>query len=328
MPSSYIYLKLLIIFFFCNSVNCQEKPECPHVLNFVAQYVKLINMVPREIVPLARFCSNDTFTSYYNHSIQEYYNAVNDPTCLFHIHKLNVIGVLFDGLEEIWNKAQCQDCLDNQNDTLQFFTISDQLDTCIEQNNPPCIACASNYSMVQDYYETMNKQRRGKLCLDIEDQMNQTRHAWSAKYKCCKDKQRSKMFFIVFASIFSSIPLLFYTIMYFIARRKEAMEELARVPLLDSNDSSRLDQNNVSSSEANENDAVNETTQACSSNSLGTENKNLVLRNDKLNNLDHAHVREDELINLCDEQPTSNIKLSFGDDDDVSLLKMEGFTKK
>lgn len=303
--------------------------------------MRLLKIIPGNIVPLSRYCSNNNFTLFYNRSVEDYHEALNNPKCHFHLHKLNIIETLFLHLNEIWNQARCQDCVNNKNDTQQFFELSDQLDHCIKNNtygnDSPCLVCASFYSQVQDYYEAMHKQRQGKICLDIEDQMNQTRHGWSAKYKCCADKKRSQKLFISFASLFSSLPLVFYVILYYITRRKEAREELVRTPLLDDNAGSICsNQECASASDANTNDIMNnQSDQAPKASSSQTHgNKNILYSEyEKLNNLDHSHVREAKLINLNDEAETTNssvnvdkiLQLPF-EDDDVSILKGQGVT--
>lgn len=309
------------------SVNCKEKPECMQVENFVSHYRRLLSIIPQNIVPQSRYCSHENFTLFHNKAVGEYNEAIINETCHFHLHKLNVIGMLFNQMQDIWNTANCQDCVDNQNDTIMFFELSEELNSCIQSHHEsPCLACAYNYTAVQDKYESMNKQRRGKLCFDIDDQMNQTRHAWSATFNCCKDKQRSQKLFITFASIFSSLPLVFYAAMYFMARRKEKWEELTRVPLLDDNDL----RHSASLPEVNENHSITTVVDQEPSSSSSFQNRN-VLQNDKLNNLDRAHVREGKLINLHDEPvPVNsnnyidkNLNKSTEVDDDVSILAGE-----
>ncbi|XP_053698367.1 uncharacterized protein LOC128745346 [Sabethes cyaneus] len=328
-----IYYKILAIGFYIVFVRCTEFPECMPVLNFVSHYTKLLDIIPRNIVPISSYCSNDTFTSFYERSVSEYQQALSDHKCHFHLHKLNVIEMLFNQMQEIWTNAHCQDCIDNKNDTQEFFELTNQLSICVNNSiahkESPCTACATNYSLVQDHYETTNKQRRGKLCFDIEDQMNQTRHDWSAQYNCCADKQRSQKLFISFATIFSSLPLIFYVIMYLITQRKATREELARVPLLDTNSDS-CNQIETSTQKENENNKIiNQTDQEpTASSSHAFTNKNISYsENEKINNLGHSHVREGHLITLDAETANASInkdkgsKLSPEANDDFNFSK-------
>lgn len=238
-------------------------------------------------------------------------------------NRLNVFQALYDQMTSIWDAAYCQDCLSNKNDTTEFFDYYDELQMCTKLYTNPCDVCAGNYSLMQVYYEGLVQNRKGLICFDIEDRMNQTRYAWSAIYNCCKGKQHSQTAFIWFASGISSLPVIFYVMMYLITCRKEARERAA-APLL--NDQS------VAGTVVEERDEP----QACSSSNPpqlhDNENEDdqySVGVEPKLNNLDKAAgVRESKLIDLYNEssenlnsdQNLKSLPTKHDEDDDVSIL--------
>ncbi|XP_058817880.1 uncharacterized protein LOC131681185 [Topomyia yanbarensis] len=339
-------LKLLMAFagfsgiFIC--ANGQELIECNNITKFMKEYTKMLDMIPREIIPVSKFCSNSTFVQHYSDATKTFQMATHDKSCHLHRNRLDILQMIFDQMNSIWGVARCQDCLDNQNDTENFFRLSDQLYDCIS-NSPlnPCEACASNYSLVQGHYEGISKSRKQQICFDIEDQMNQTRHAWSAKYNCCKDKQYSQKVFIMFASAISCLPVMFYAALYMFTLRKEAREEIARVPLLDEPEPEANTTGDAALQSSSHDDLIigeADDEPLASASSAFVPKYAAIQDNDetKLNNLDLKQVRESRLIDLASEVDDADSSYEYNLDakppttlldDDVSILGVPSESK-
>lgn len=208
--------------------------NCNQIENFAGLFEKFFKQVPLYVYPAFTICSNESITRFYWEAMDVWQNATQDHICQVmnfeRRSKTNPAQMLHDQLASFWDEANCQDCHDRRNETAEFFQAFDGLDGCIKQETnqslSPCGPCADTYQKVQTMYEGLVKGHKASICFDIEDRMNQTRHRWSAEFNCCKNKQHSKTTFIGAASAFCSIPLVFYAVMYFVTRRKEAIEAL------------------------------------------------------------------------------------------------------
>lgn len=320
-----IFLACLVFFYHQGIVSSSDPDvhDCQLINDFVGKYTRLVTMIPLNIIPLFKLCSNTIASDYYYVAVEDFNQAKHDPRCNlnFNQNRLNVVQMLYDHMISIWEAANCQDCISNKNETDAFFELSDDLDACIKKYDPnPCDACAGNYSTVQSYYEAGAKIRKGSVCFDIEDRMNQTRHDWSARYNCCKDKRHSTRNFVWIASTISSLPVLFYVFMYVVTRRMEARERACSAPLLDDQHGSEAEEPQPSSSSTRL-DAYEE------KNDEEIED----FYEPKLNNLGVSQrVRESKLIDVTSDDTDSTINYNLihsskleqigDDDDDVSIL--------
>ncbi|XP_058443803.1 uncharacterized protein LOC131425722 [Malaya genurostris] len=335
-------LKIVILCLGCfgslDFANSKVIIECNNITRFVREYTEFLKIIPQKMLPVARFCSNNTSIDYYMEATKAFEKAVHDRTCHFHINRLNIIQKLYDQMNSIWQEAHCQNCVDNLNRTNEFHFLTDQLNACIATYPlNPCDPCASNYSSVQNLYAGLKKYSGDQLCFDIEDQMNLTRHDWSAKYNCCKDKKHSQQYFIVFASVFSCLPVLFYVAMYWITLRKEAREEVARVPLLDDSLGSNVTANATMRNSTNIDELIVDNGEICHERA-GPSSKHSTHSEDsefhdkcetKLNNLDSTKLREGNLIDVDSKEGGLESSFEYNIDkkrsspaldDDVSLL--------
>lgn len=238
-----LILHFLVSFVLLASPSLAKKPHphpippygnCNPIDAFAGQFERFFKQVPLYVYPAFTICSNESITKFYAGAMSDWEIAIADHVCQVknfqRRSKSNPAVMMHDQLVSFWTTANCQDCLDRRNQTKEFFQIFDGLDKCIEQETgqslSPCGPCADTYQQVQTMYEALAKGHKDTLCFDIEDRMNQTRHRWSAEFNCCKNKQHSKTTFVGAASAFCSIPLVFYAIMFFVTRRKEAIEEL------------------------------------------------------------------------------------------------------
>lgn len=238
-----LILKFAFCFILLASPSLAKKPHphpippqgnCNQIEHFAGLFERFFKQVPLYVYPAFTICSNESITHFYWEAVDVWENATQDHICQVmnfeRRSKTNPAQMMHDRLVSFWNEANCQDCHDRRNETVEFFQAFDGLDGCIKKETDeslsPCGPCADTYQKVQTMYEGLVKGRKDTICFDIEDRMNQTRHRWSAEFNCCKNKQHSKTTFIGAASAFCSIPLVFYVIMFFVVRRKEAIEEL------------------------------------------------------------------------------------------------------
>lgn len=231
------------IFFFVFVLLCEtwaKHLNCPQVSNFLTSYVDLLLRIENRIAPVNEFCSDKVATELYTNATYWFNNATHNATCReknLDKNRLNIVQLMYDQMSNIWETAHCQDCKDHANETTRFKELSDQLDSCIhnhtKESESICTLCADDYNDVQHVYGEILNSRKGSICFDIEDSMNQTRYKWSATYKCCKDKRHSQTAFISFASAICMCPLIFYAIMYFTTIRREANAQAACSPLVD-----------------------------------------------------------------------------------------------
>lgn len=278
--------------------------------------------MPLETYPVNNFCSSPNTTLHYSQAVEWFQYATTNKTCDldFNQNRLNIIQRLFDQMSSIWDDAHCADCVTNKNDTAHFMELYEYQLSCTKLHPDPCEVCSEFYSELQLYYESLDKSRKGIVCFDIEDRMNQTRHAWSAKFNCCKGKQHSKKAFIGYASAISCLPVIFYLAMYFITRAKENRERAA-APLLNDEavEENEEEQPHASTSypRQSQEDQVDDPKGS----------QPFVEEEPKINNLNIVSgVREDRLIEFNDSDSKSNyskkdlqLPADTGDDD-VSLL--------
>uniref|UniRef100_A0A1Q3FJN8 Osteopetrosis-associated transmembrane protein 1 n=1 Tax=Culex tarsalis TaxID=7177 RepID=A0A1Q3FJN8_CULTA len=210
--------------------------NCDAVFKFEGQFEKIVALIPFHVYPVYTICTNVQFTKEYQTAMELYAKAAADPVCVqmnFKRSKVNLIDMMHDQLVALWTTANCQDCLDRANQTRDFFANFDALDKCLVKHlHSPCDPCADSYSSIQGQYEALVKDHKDTLCVDVEDRMNQTRHRWSAEFNCARNRQHSTTTFVVIASVFCSLPVVFYVVMYVVTRAREARER-RREPLLD-----------------------------------------------------------------------------------------------
>uniref|UniRef100_A0A8D8CE17 Osteopetrosis-associated transmembrane protein 1 n=1 Tax=Culex pipiens TaxID=7175 RepID=A0A8D8CE17_CULPI len=230
---STLYAALLVPF-----VIADDLPpyNCDAVFKFEGQFEKIVALIPYHVYPIYTLCTNVQFAKEYRAAMELYEQAASDPVCArmnFKRSRVNLIDMMHDQLVSLWSTANCQDCLDRANETREFLANFDELDKCLTKHLlSPCDPCAESYGAIQGQYEGLVRGHKDTICVDVEDRMNQTRHRWSAEFNCCRNRQHSTTTFVVIASVFCSLPVVFYVVMYVVTRAKEARER-SREPLLD-----------------------------------------------------------------------------------------------
>lgn len=302
--------------------------DCNEIEKFTKEYGALLKQLTAVTYPVNSFCTSNSTIWHYKAAVEWFHYAQGNKTCEANLNqnRLNVFQMLYDDMTSLWDAAHCQDCVSNQNDTAEFFDYYDGMQNCTRNYTNPCDVCAGNYSRMQVYYEGLVQNRRGAICFDIEDRMNQTRYAWSAIYNCCKGKQHSQTAFIWFASGISSLPVIFYVMMYLVTCRKEARERAAASLLNDQSVAGTVDgraEPQASTSSVSQQQLFVEGKEEDEQSSAEAE--------PKLNNLDKAAgVRESKLIDLDNEsnkninsdRDLKSLPTKHDEDDDVSILRV------
>lgn len=318
-PKMKTYRVILIFAFFGFGAAAKQIADCNQLEKFVKEYGSFIGQFTLETYPVNSFCTSNQTVWHYKTAVEWFGYAQSNKTCerSLNQNRLNVFQMLNDQMTSIWDAAHCQDCVSNQKDTEEFFDYYDEMQRCTKKYTNPCDVCSGNYTQMQTFYENLVQNRKGMICFDIEDRMNQTRYGWSAIYNCCKGKQHSQTAFIWFASGISSLPVIFYVMMYLITLRKEARQQAA-APLLN-------DQSMAGTVE--ERDRPQACTSGASHGVLEDDNQKSIETEPKLNNLDKAGVRESKLIDLNEcsndlrtEQDLKSFPSKAIEDDDVSIL--------
>lgn len=311
--------------------------NCNQIEHFAGLYEKFFKQVPLYVYPSFTICSNQTITDHYFEAMAEWQNASADHICQvmnFRRSKVNPAEMMHDQLVAFWTTSNCQDCQDRRNETGEFFKVLDGLDRCIaqekDQSLSPCGPCGDSYQEVQTMYEKLAKGHKETICFDVEDRMNQTRHRWSAEFNCCKNKQHSKRTFIGAASAFCSVPVLFYAVMYFVTRRKEAVEALV--------ESARREAEPEAGSSGNgmvvRQDGEDSDDEPIGHKRIDEEEEEEEDEEPKLNNLDRIREndgpKEGQLLDIVSNSSGSTVDVNLdhsgmkgdeGEDDDVSILK-------
>uniref|UniRef100_A0A8D8XE17 Osteopetrosis-associated transmembrane protein 1 n=1 Tax=Cacopsylla melanoneura TaxID=428564 RepID=A0A8D8XE17_9HEMI len=161
----------------------------------------------------------------------------DDKPCrqeLINLDRLQVVEKGYNFVLDLWHKASCSECFKKDDNG---FTIANQTDTtlhlkyyfelteaCILNNlnsssnvtSQVCDLCKEDYSTLNTYYN-----QHKVVCMDIVDRINITRYKWSTTLRCCLDRMKFDMPFIVSTGALCLLPLLFYIILYFSSKNAE-----------------------------------------------------------------------------------------------------------
>ncbi|KAG7331653.1 hypothetical protein KOW79_005622 [Hemibagrus wyckioides] len=175
--------------------------------------------------------------SLYN-SLQDIYTNIStgmgpgNESCqesLLHADRVMLLYNLYNSFENIWNTAECINCLSSEhlrsvsNTTLYFIDRLNQSQTCFEKyqqgnHSELCVECRTSYKILNDLYSGMSKNK--SLCIDVEDAMNTTRRLWSKDFKCLL-KREENVPVIAVSSFMLFLPLIFYLSNYLHSEQKK-----------------------------------------------------------------------------------------------------------
>uniref|UniRef100_A0A1B0FJS1 Osteopetrosis-associated transmembrane protein 1 n=1 Tax=Glossina morsitans morsitans TaxID=37546 RepID=A0A1B0FJS1_GLOMM len=214
-----LILKLyLILQAYAFATKLDTEPSCPKLLAELGDFQKnLVTCVTHNSVPV-QICSNCKIV-YGNMTKQ--YQRLSNCSEYFDQDRLNLIPTTQNLLSSIWSKAYCNEC--DQDDALQKYTDkNEELSTCINKtaNNEVCATCLHLYRDLNSYFTSLNQRYNGKVCFEMQDQMNRTRNHWSKGLKCCQRKPKLTYFTIALAFVIS-LPMIFYTSSYIITIQRE-----------------------------------------------------------------------------------------------------------
>lgn len=147
------------------------------------------------------------------------------------LDRLSIVQTIYNQAWQLWEKGFCRECFNwndttfeqtHSNNTETFFNYLNTTVDCIHMNyGDACIKCSSYYVRLNDFYNSINKNKESKICFDIQDKMNKTRQFWSKEMSCCKQRHSNFTNFTILSSLFCLIPVVFYGGYYIYAIRIE-----------------------------------------------------------------------------------------------------------
>ncbi|XP_022207811.2 osteopetrosis-associated transmembrane protein 1 [Nilaparvata lugens] len=146
---------------------------------------------------------------------------------LLNLDRLQVVEGGFSYIKNLWDRAECDLCYDMGSDnkpkelnsrTKEILRLYNLTQECIDQhqnttslyhNDPPvCSECKQFYLDLNSKYNELKDST--PFCMDITDLMNSTRYEWSVTIKCCLDRQKPELLFLLATSIISVLPVVLY----------------------------------------------------------------------------------------------------------------------
>ncbi|KAI9588649.1 osteopetrosis-associated transmembrane protein 1 [Glossina fuscipes] len=213
-----LILKLyLILQTYAFATKLDKEPSCPRLLVELGDFQKnLVTCVTHNSVPV-KICSNceDTY-----HNMTAQYKKLSQCSEYFDQDRLNLIPTTQNLLSSIWSKAYCNECYED-NAIKKYEEKNTEFSRCInDTTNEICATCLHLYRDLNSYFTSLNQHYNGKVCFEMQDQMNRTRNHWSKELKCCQRKPKLTYFTIALAFV-TSLPMIFYTSSYIITIRRE-----------------------------------------------------------------------------------------------------------
>ncbi|EDW93264.1 osteopetrosis-associated transmembrane protein 1 [Drosophila yakuba] len=176
----------------------------------------------------------------------DYGNLIEDANCskrYLNSDRINIVATTQGILTSLWQKANCENCFRDN-----FWNIYDdnatKLQECLDSTRPElvCYNCKSDYVGLNDFYLSMETKVGGKVCFDLQDNMNRTRLNWSKTLKCCQREVKLTNFLIAVGVVVLLPILTFYITAIVVTKRREANHGLLneQEPELDAPSTSTL----------------------------------------------------------------------------------------
>ncbi|KAH8319263.1 hypothetical protein KR067_008483 [Drosophila pandora] len=164
------------------------------------------------------------------HNLQEEYGALTaDANCsqlYLNSDRIKIVATTQGILTGLWDKANCDDCF-IRNNSVTYDMLSTTLRDCVHSNKQNvCIACKVAYLDLNNFYMDMEKGSKGKVCFDLQDNMNRTRLNWSKDLKCCQREVKLINFLIAVGVVVLFPIVTFYVTAIVVTKRREANHEL------------------------------------------------------------------------------------------------------
>ncbi|XP_007423414.1 osteopetrosis-associated transmembrane protein 1 [Python bivittatus] len=157
--------------------------------------------------------------------------------------RLQMVALLSKFFNETWIKANCANCLKDNNEglsagTVTFLALYNESMACFKQNlqegnqlpsnySGVCKNCNATYKNLSSHFSEMQRQGQHEesgeqfhLCIDVEDAMNITQRLWSTTFNCsvpCTDTVP-----VIAVSLFIFfLPLVFYLSTFLHSKQKK-----------------------------------------------------------------------------------------------------------
>jgi len=99
---------------------------------------------------------------------------------------MDTVNAYYIHARNVWTMANCDNCYDSKSkkftdDVAKFFGDKYRFDYCVDASlNGSCDRCSSLYSSLNIFYEEIEQEYSGNLCLDLRQDMERVRGRWSA----------------------------------------------------------------------------------------------------------------------------------------------------
>ncbi|CAG5128337.1 unnamed protein product [Candidula unifasciata] len=150
--------------------------------------------------------------------------------------KVQIIPTMQSNMEDIWNKAHCQNCymykpdglgagtIVNRTDVARFIELYQNLTDCLNatkdmsapehnfgNSSSKCQTCNASYTLLTAHYNSMYSTYSGDVCMDLVDRMNYTRKLWTLHFRCThREGDHDLLPVVAISCIVACTPILFY----------------------------------------------------------------------------------------------------------------------
>ncbi|GFO05635.1 osteopetrosis-associated transmembrane protein 1-like [Plakobranchus ocellatus] len=165
--------------------------------------------------------------------------------------RVQIIPTVQKTADDLWRTSDCTNCISHLhadaktkaiNYTVpekvhQFFILYSNMSECLGKNatfeitgilqnksdegnvSALCKMCHNKYNKLNDHYNSLAKDVKGEVCMDIVDMMNYTRIAWSDNLNCSHRSADAAVVIVI--TLFIAIsPLCFYLPLRYTSKEK------------------------------------------------------------------------------------------------------------
>ncbi|XP_017126743.1 osteopetrosis-associated transmembrane protein 1 [Drosophila elegans] len=227
-----------------NLLLAVETPHCDKLVGDLGNgQSKFIYCATTKSVPVNLCIGCDLL---YQELSKDYQNLIADANCskrYLNSDRINIVATTQGILTSLWQKANCDNCFRNE-----YWSKYDskylELQKCLEtyKSDVVCSACKPYYLGLNEFYLKMESNVSGKVCFDLQDNMNRTRLNWSKTLKCCQREVKLTNFLIAVGVVVLLPIFTFYITAIVVTKRREANHGLLndQEPLLDAPSTSTL----------------------------------------------------------------------------------------
>ncbi|XP_016979507.1 osteopetrosis-associated transmembrane protein 1 [Drosophila rhopaloa] len=162
----------------------------------------------------------------YKNLTKDYENLIADANCskkYLNSDRINIVATTQGILTSMWQKANCDNCF-RDDYWSKYDNRSIDLRDCLEKfkSDEVCLACKPFYLDLNQFYHEMESNVGGKVCFDLQDNMNRTRLNWSKTLNCCQREVKLTNFLIAVGVVVLLPIFTFYFTAIVVTKRREA----------------------------------------------------------------------------------------------------------